>query len=298
MQHTFENEFLKVTINSRGAELASVVNKETGAEMMWEADPAVWGRHAPILFPYSGSLRNKQYTLDGQTYAGSQHGFARDFEHEFLGVEGNSMKFVFTSNADTLKKFPREFRFETTFTLDGRCLRHAVKVTNTGDKQLRFGLGYHPGFAFPFDDQHTTEDYELRFDGPQTPIVLENGHSGESAGLVVGTSYVMAENSESIPLDDRLFDNDSLCLSNLHSKYMSIVEKDSGRKVQVRIENCPYVLIWSAPGNPNLKFICIEPWYALQDKCDASGDWNDKECAAELAPGEAWDTFLDITFDR
>lgn len=298
MNYSFENEFLKITVESKGAELVSVVNKETGAEMMWCADPAYWNRHAPVLFPYCGRLKNGRFTLDGETYEGGAHGFVRDMEHEFAGIEGSSMHFVVTSNEESRKKLPRDFRYETIFTLEGRSLRHTVKVTNTGDRELRFGLGYHPGFAFPFDDKHKTEDYELRFDKPQTPIVRDNVAEGPDAGFVSGTSYALVENSAVIPLNDRMFDNDSMAMSEMDAKTLSIVEKDSGRKVTVGIEGFPYVLLWSAGGADTLKFLCIEPWHNLQDVKDATGDWNDKACAAVLKPGEEWQTHLDMTFDR
>ena len=57
-----------------------------------------------------------------------------------------------------------------------------LAVKNTGEKELRFGIGYHPGFALPFDGAHTTRDYELRFDTPQTPAVIETG-TGETRDL-------------------------------------------------------------------------------------------------------------------
>ena len=51
MKYTIENEQLRITVDSLGAELHSVVCKEDGVEHIWEGDIAVWGRHAPILFP-------------------------------------------------------------------------------------------------------------------------------------------------------------------------------------------------------------------------------------------------------
>ena len=298
MTYSFENEFLKVTADTHGAELVSVVNKETGAEMMWNADPEVWNRHAPVLFPYCGNVKNHEFKLDGKTFTGGQHGFMRDMEHTFAGVEGNTMHFVFEANEDSLARFPRKFRFETIYTLEGRCLTHTVKVTNMDEQNLRFGLGYHPGFAFPFDDAHKTEDYELRFDVPQTPIVRENESEGPNAGFVSDRTYAMVENSAVIPLNDRMFDNDSMAMSQMTAKTLSIVEKDTGRKVVVNIEGFPYVLLWSKGGLDALKFICIEPWYSLQDVCNATGDWNDKACAADLKPGEEWTSNLAMTFDR
>ena len=41
MRYTIENDELRLTVDSRGAEAVSAVNKRTGAEMLWQADPAV-----------------------------------------------------------------------------------------------------------------------------------------------------------------------------------------------------------------------------------------------------------------
>ena len=56
MQYSIENDILRLTVDSHGAEPVSVIHKPTGAELLWQADPAVWKRHAPILFPYTGKL--------------------------------------------------------------------------------------------------------------------------------------------------------------------------------------------------------------------------------------------------
>ncbi len=293
MRYSVENEFLRLEVESLGAEMASVVDKATGAEMLWQGDPAVWPRRAPILFPYCGKLRGGRYTLDGTEYAGAQHGFARDFEHEFLGCDGSALRFRLTSSEATLPLFPRPFVLESTYALEGHTIRHTLAVTNTGDKTLRFGAGYHPGFVFPFDDAHTTADYELRFDAPQTPLVQE-----VEAGLLTGGEHPLMENSAVIPMDDRMFDNDSICMGGLNARTLCLVEKDSGRRITVNVEGYPYTLIWSAVGDPTLHFVCIEPWRSLQDRTDASGDWDQKPCAAALAPGESWSTTLEMTFLR
>ena len=70
----------------------SAVNKATGAEMLWCGDPAVWGRHAPILFPYTGKLTGGKMIAKGKEYAGGQHGFARDVEHTLLEAEGDTIR--------------------------------------------------------------------------------------------------------------------------------------------------------------------------------------------------------------
>lgn len=61
MRYTIENEFIRLTIDSLGAEMVSAVDRATGSEMIWCADPAVWNRHAPILFPYAGKLTGRPF---------------------------------------------------------------------------------------------------------------------------------------------------------------------------------------------------------------------------------------------
>lgn len=60
-----ENESFRVEINPFGAELSSFRSKKTGTEYVWGGDPAAWKRHAPVLFPIVGRLKDKTYTVGG-----------------------------------------------------------------------------------------------------------------------------------------------------------------------------------------------------------------------------------------
>ncbi len=63
-----ENEGFRVEINPFGAELTSFRSKTTGTEYVWGGDPAAWKRHAPVLFPIVGRLKDKTYTVDGASF--------------------------------------------------------------------------------------------------------------------------------------------------------------------------------------------------------------------------------------
>ena len=65
MQYSIENDILRLTVDTHGAEPVSVIHKPTGAELLWRGDPAVWGRHAPILFPYTGKLTGGKMIAKG-----------------------------------------------------------------------------------------------------------------------------------------------------------------------------------------------------------------------------------------
>ena len=49
MTVTLKNGALTARIESKGAELLSLVKNET--EYMWQKDPAFWGKTSPVLFP-------------------------------------------------------------------------------------------------------------------------------------------------------------------------------------------------------------------------------------------------------
>ena len=67
MQAVLRNEFFTLTVDTLGAEAVSLKNA-AGEEVLWQADPEVWPRHAPILFPWTGELPQSSYSHKGKTY--------------------------------------------------------------------------------------------------------------------------------------------------------------------------------------------------------------------------------------
>ncbi len=292
MEYTMENEYLKVTVTTWGAQVKSVVRKCDGVEHIWQADKSVWGYHAPILFPHCGKVVDGVIEAKGGTYESPQHGFARLAQHDFVDQTADTIVLELASSPDSLTIFPYEFRLVSTFTLEGDTLHHTLTVENLDEEDLPFGIGYHPAFTIPFDPDHSYLDYELRFSDMESPICINN----LPHGLVHGNLYLMPANIQSIPIDEYLFANDSHCMVNLRSSTLGVYEKGTGRGVVCNIQEFPYTLIWSKPGEP--KFVCIEPWHALPSAEGGSRNWEEKPAAAILAPGEAWSTTLSTSFVR
>ena len=266
MQATIHNEFLTLTVDTHGAEAVSLKNA-AGEEMLWQADPAIWKRHAPILFPWTGKLTGGTFTANGKTYKGGQHGFARDVEHTLLRAEGDTIQLELRAD-DAMKaeRFPFDFVLTSTFRL---------------------------AFNVPFDSAHTTEDYEFRFDQPESPMILDASPNG----LLSGRCYYQWKNASAIQLTDDLFANDSFCMAGLRTKTLGIYEKDTGRSVVCNVAGYPYTLIWSAPAKP-VRYVCIEPWHALPGAETDPQEWSERAATACLAPGQQWETTLSTTFDR
>ena len=292
MDFVLENDYLKVTVTSKGAQVASVLRKIDGVEHMWQADPAVWGYHAPILFPHTGKVVNDTIRAKGRDCVSKQHGFARTREHSLVAQEGSRLVLELVSDAQTLESFPYACRLVSTFTLEADKLHHTLTVENRDEDALPFGIGYHPAFRVPFDEAHTAADYELRFSDMESPLCINN----QPKGLMHGNFYYLGTNIDSLPVCPELFANDSHCMTNLVSKTLGIYEKDTGRAVVCHIRDFPYTLIWSKPGD--VKFVCIEPWHSLPSPENGSTDWLKKPAAAILAPGESWSTTLTTQFKR
>ena len=291
-EFTIENEYLKLTVTTWGAQVKSVVRKCDNVEHIWQADKSVWGYHAPILFPHAGKVVDGKIEAKGQIFEATQHGFARLMEHEFVDQTADTIVLELCSNAETLAKFPYEFRLVSTFTLEGDTVHHTLTVENLDAEKLPFGIGYHPAFTVPFDDKHVATDYELRFSETESPICINN----LPTGLMHGDLYHLPTNIQSLPVDEQLFANDSHCMVNLKSSTLGLYEKGTGRGVVCNIEEFPYTLLWSKPGMP--QFVCIEPWHSLPSPENGSIKWEEKAAAAVLPPGEAWSCTLSTSFVR
>lgn len=293
MEYVIENEILKVTVTTWGAQVKSVVRKSDGVEHIWNADKEVWGYHAPILFPHTGRVVDNIIEVDGKEYASGQHGFARLMEHTLVEHSADRVILELTDSPETMEKFPFSFRLVSTISIEGDTLSHTLRVVNTGkEKDLAFGIGYHPAFTVPFDEAHHFSDYELRFSHTESPICINN----LPKGLMHGDLYMLEPNIQAIPIDEHLFDNDSHCMVNLRSKTLGLYEKGTGRAVICDIEDFPYTLLWSKPGEP--KFVCIEPWHSLPSPENGSRKWEEKPAAAVLQPGRCWSCCLKTRFAR
>ena len=149
MRYVLENDTLRVEIDSFGAELKSVKRKSNDKEYMWYADKKYWGRTSPVLFPFVGNCRNKEYRYGGKTYAIGQHGFARDMDFEPLLCDMDECWFRLKDTPETYEKYPFHFEVEIGHRLEGRTIEVMWKVANTDSGEMLFMMGGHPAFQVP-----------------------------------------------------------------------------------------------------------------------------------------------------
>ena len=116
---------VEIAVSDRGAELRSY--KVDGEEFIWDRNPEIWAASSPVLFPFVGRIKNGVYNYKGKDYEiTTRHGFARTEDFDFVEKTENSLKFRFSSNKETLEKYPFEFELFITYTIAGNTLEIGV----------------------------------------------------------------------------------------------------------------------------------------------------------------------------
>ena len=185
-----ENDFLKVDISTQGAQLTSIYNKAGQRELLWQADPQIWGYHAPNLFPIVGGLINDELLVDGRAYPMSRHGFARISEFILLESDENQAAFSLPNCEKTLQKYPYRFDFQVLYTLIDNALRITYKLINHDKKTIYFSVGGHPAFNLPFNEGENYEDYYVEFEIEENLIT----HLLSPEGFYTGETQPVATN--------------------------------------------------------------------------------------------------------
>lgn len=277
---TIQNTKLKASFNKLGTELTSLINLETGKEIMWEGNPDFWGGISPVLFPIIGALKNEQYTFEGQTYELPRHGFAR--RRIFTVKESSENEIVFELNSDeeSLKIYPFEFSLEIKYILIENKLTVSYLVKNLSEKEMFFSLGAHPGFAIDTENGLKYDDYKIFFSEDEKLEIhplIDNLISSE-------TQTIELEN-KTLPLSYELFSKDALVMTTMKSRELILENNTNDHKVIFTFSNFPYFGIWAAK---NADFVCLEPWQGIADLENHNQELTEKFGIVKLEKNEDW----------
>jgi galactose mutarotase-like enzyme len=285
---TIENDFLKVEINSKGAQLTSIIDKAGDRELLWQADPKIWASHAPNLFPVVGALINDQLLVDGQTYSMGRHGFARNSEFVFLEADEVHAVFSLPNSEKTLKIYPYKFDFQVIYTLIDNALRVTYKLISHDKKVIFFSVGGHPAFNVPFFPGESYEDYYLEFETEEKLVT----HRISAEGFFTGETDPIKTTKKRLNLKKGLFEQDALVFKDLKSRELCIKSDKHDKSVSVEFPHFNYLGIWAKGGGD---FVCIEPWLGCADTVGKHVDISQKEDIQQLKPGHVFEAAFFIS---
>ena len=264
MQITISNDDLSATIDSKGAELISLIKKSSNENYIWQGDTDFWGKHSPVLFPIVGTLKDSFYFYDEKKYVLSRHGFARECEFEIIYQLKNEVIFSLSSSENTRKVFPFEFELQLKYTLTNFELKISYSVINKDKVVIPFSLGAHPAFAI----KYRFENYSLQFEHQEnlTCFTLENG-------LISNNNYSIDLVEKKLPLTYSLFEKDALIFKTLKSKKITLFENEIP-KLTISFSDFKNLGLWTVQ---NAGFICIEPWLGYSDSINHNNQFIKKE---------------------
>ncbi len=279
-KYKISNSKLTIGINSFGAELNSIINNENEFEYLWCGDEMYWKRQSPVLFPFVGSLKNKKYTYNGQSYSMGQHGFARDMEFDLLNKNEDSISFYLESNEETISKYPFKFRLEIEYKLIEDSIKVVWRVKNIDNKDMHFSIGAHPAFMCPLNNDDSQTDYYIDFhrqDNVTYSLLNEEG-------LIDTTDNLLDIQGGIMKIDEHLFDNDALVIEGEQCNKISLLTPNKESYITVTFD-APLFGLWS-PARKGAPFVCIEPWYGRCDDKNFNGIISDREYSNTLKPDE------------
>lgn len=286
---TLENEKLLITVDRHGAELTRIYDKKAGRELLWGADPAVWNRHAPVLFPFVGKNFEGKYTHEGKEHGITPHGFARDMEFEPLLCDMDECWFRLKDTPDTYGVYPFHFELEIGHRLTGRTIEVMWRVKNPDSGELLFMIGGHPAFQVP--EGKTIYDYTLVFNKEGK----EAGNHQEELHYLAPNDqgYQVEEKTGSLKLKDgqvpvtKGFFDQVLTYMFDGAQISSVgLLVDETPYVTIDCGDFPYLGVWTIEATH--PFVCLEPWYGLCAPDGYKGELKDRPGIQKL---EAWGTW-------
>ncbi len=288
MNHTIENEKIKLTVAEHGAEIRSLIRKADGVEIMWQADTAYWGRTSPVLFPLVGNYYQKKSIYDGKTYEMGQHGFARDMDFTLVEKSDSALMFKLEDDASTHEKYPFGFILKIGYRLSGDSVEVSWHVENINDTRMYFSIGAHPAFNCNLD----TDSIRFSKSGKPCTEIKANVIAGDGSGCLSEESDVYALTRGILKMSDELFAKDALIVEGHQADEVSLLDANLNEIVSV---TCPTPLfgVWS-PVNKHAPFMCIEPWYGRCDRVGFNQKLEEREYGNSLDAGEIFDSIYEI----
>ena len=274
---TIASDRLSAAINPFGAELTHLRDAE-GRELMTDADPAFWSRHAPLLFPVIGRVHDDAIRVDGTAYPMPKHGFARNRTFEMVANAADCVTFRLEADAETRESYPFAFVLDVTYRIDGATLAVDVTIANRGDRPMPAQFGFHPAFAWPLPYGRARADHRIVFDADEPDALSEV----TKAGFIGADTRPSPLDARTLYLADDLFTNDALVWDPVASDSVTYGAND-GPQLRIAFPDTPKLGIWTIPG---AAYVCVEPWHGIADPAGFTGDYADKPGIFTVMPGE------------
>lgn len=263
-----ENENFIVGVKEMGAELTSLKSKKNGVEYIWDGNVDVWYGQSPILFPIIGRLLDDKYRYDGKEYTMAKHGIVRKKPFRLESKTADTLVFCQSSDEDSLKSYPFEFDLFVEFKLTENGLSVTHTVVNKDKKIMYYSFGAHPAFNCEIGDY-------LEFSENEELLTERIDHES----ILIEEKFPVDLGGKKLVITKDIFNDDALILSGYKSKAVTLKSSNHNRTIKFNFDS-PLLGIWAKPG---ASYVCIEPWWGVNDNYDKKADISEKRAIMSLS---------------
>lgn len=271
---TLKDGAYALTVTPEKGGMATSFTKD-GEEYLWLRDKNFESTDRPrcgipILFPNCGKPDDGVHHFGDAACPIEIHGLADLVPWQVKTAADDAIELTLTPNGLTKFVYPFEFRLTMRYTLAGNTATLALTVSNDGDKEMPFSVGFHPYFTasnldnVKFDIQAATCSENAKGEQPAAPEVItltRKPGSADSIRLLTGVKSPM-----------RMTDS-----GNGHTVTVSFDESCFGNGV-----------LWQQDTE---RFVCMEPWNGWANSINEEGRHE------TLAPGAEKTFAWSITID-
>lgn len=282
MLYTMENSRLRLQVCDTGAQMVSLILLEDGREQLWQGDDRLWGERAPWLFPVIGRLKEDAYVWQGQRFSMPMHGFAMDMTFACVQHASDMLCLQLTESEASLRMYPWHFALTVQYCLVDDRVDICCTVENRDRQTMFFSLGAHPGFQSAPGDL-------LQMNLPQPEHVYRLNLPTHLLNLLPTNERI----GEALVLNDALFDADAILLKKPGTQGVQLIRQD-GSGVRFAFGSVPWLGLWSREKG-HVPYVCIEPWFGVDDPLESTMRIEEKKDIQQLQPGGKFSMSLQIT---
>jgi galactose mutarotase-like enzyme len=254
-----------------------------GDDILWHGDPEYWSGRAPILFPIVGRAVQDTIAVGEHHAEMKQHGFARRSEFTLEAHNELSCTYVLTETPESLAAYPFSFALKVTYRLDGPTVHISAQVTNHGDTDMPFGLGFHPAFSWPLPQSDEPHFVNLTAHASPMQHILHEG-------LLSPEETVSPFKNGELEIREDLFANDALVFPNGVEPLR--YGPKQGTYLEFQFQNLPDLALWKPVNAP---FLCIEPWHGTASYIGDGPQIADRPNSLILPAGETMEFGYSVT---
>lgn len=270
MIYVIGNKNFSVAVDSFGAELNSI--KKYGKELLWQNYDGSWNGHSPFMFPFCGHCTVK---IDGKVYPAPAHGFARNFEFDYVSQTEKELVLRLSSSEITKELYPYDFSLTVRYYVRGCSLYLEYTVENNGDGEMYYGCGGHESFNIDGE----LSEYHIEFEKEEKLHRLfhdEDGYLTGKAETYLPSKYLFFKD---VPVDN----SETLIFKGIKSTWCKLVKNTGDTVAKTYFKGFSNILFWRPDG---AAVICMEPWTNLPDIIGEQTDFREKTGIFALAAGK------------